>query len=460
MPYDYHLPPPTPVRPVEMMKKYFFIILFIKSYVYNVKGQAIIFRRKSLESMMTLINDFDETYLHSSYEHSYQNKALSEGNVDFLVKYTDHLDEVISLIDQNAYTIKLSWQPKRVPQPYPPQPIPPHPPIHPTPPPPPPGPGIAKMIEKAVEKAICKQSSEHIKRVKIVKVHKDTKIVEVRQWDDINKKYTTMQKQINIGAYTNGAAPDWRPGDDALLIDDKYLQRINDTPNYRRVKVTNVDLIASRGLIGVVDFDDVTKRATSTEYYVDLKTYSYGKKVPAWHVNDDALLFDNKYLQKLDVPQVTEGTINIIDRGLDWSDAEGKDNQKYGWNPDYNQLNPFDEDGNDQSQKANSPSGNYDVISGMGGNEYNYDDYSYPSNNGNGGSNSGSNNGTCPCNPNTNPNTDPTPGYPDTDDSGYDWGDPDDSYSGDCPTPNNPYHFSSDDYTPGNNDNPGCGCGG
>ena len=139
MPYDYRLPP-SPIRPVDQMKKYFFTVLFIKSYVYNVKGQAIIFRRKSLESLMTLLNDFDETYLHSSFEHSYQNKVLSEGNVDFLVKYTNNLDDVISLIDQNAYTIKLSWQPKRVPQPYPPQPIPPMPPIPGTVPPPPPKP--------------------------------------------------------------------------------------------------------------------------------------------------------------------------------------------------------------------------------------------------------------------------------------------------------------------------------
>ena len=36
--------------------------------------------------MTSAVNDFDETYIHSSYEHSYQNKVLSENNVDFLVK--------------------------------------------------------------------------------------------------------------------------------------------------------------------------------------------------------------------------------------------------------------------------------------------------------------------------------------------------------------------------------------
>ena len=183
MPYDYRQPP-TPIRPVDMMQKYFFAVLFIKSYVYNIKGQAIIFRRKSLDSLMKLLNDFDETYLHSSYEHSYQNKVLSEGNIDFLVKYTNDLDSVISLIDQNAYTVKLSWQPKRVPQPYPPMPVPPPPAPGPVPPPAPPAPGPAagldKLVEKAVEKAMCKNSNNHVKRVKIVRIHNDTKIIEVR----------------------------------------------------------------------------------------------------------------------------------------------------------------------------------------------------------------------------------------------------------------------------------------
>lgn len=382
MSYDYKLPP-TPVRPVDQMRKYFYTVLFIKSFVYNVKGQAIIFRRKSLESMITLINDFDETYLHSSYEHSYQNKALSEGNVDFLVKYTNNLDEVISLIDQNAYTIKLSWQPKRVPQPYPPMPVPPPPVPGPVPPPAPPAPGPAagldKLVEKAVEKAMCKNNTKHVKRVKIVRIHNDTKIIEVRQWDDINKKFLSMQEQVNIGAYSS-IMPDWRPGDDALLIDGKYLQRINDTPNYRRVKIIDVSKIASNGVVGVADFDDKTRRTTSGMYWINIKTYCYGDKVPAWHKDDDALLFDNKYLTKLDIPQVTEGTINIIDRGLDWSDPYGN-NTYYGDNPDYDDLNYHDADGNDQSQGLNSPSGNYDRISGESGNEYwdpwNNDDNSY-----------------------------------------------------------------------------------
>ena len=379
MPYDYHLPPPAPIRPV--MKKYFFVVLFIKSYIYNIKGQAIIFRRKSLESMITLINDFDETYLHSSYEHSYQNKALSEGNVDFLVKYTNNLDEVISLIDQNAYTIKLSWQPKRVPQPYPPMPVPPPPvpgPVPPSPPPPAPGPvaGLDKLVEKAVEKAMCKNNTKHVKRVKIVRIHADTKIIEVRQWDDVNKKFLSMQEQVNVGTYSS-VMPDWRAGDDALLIDGKYLQRINDTPNYRRVKIVRVtddngeNLIATRGIIGVADFDDKTKRTTSGLYYIDLKTYCYGDKIPAWHEGDDALLFDNKYLTKLDVPQVTEGTVNIIDRGLDWASVNG-DTPFYGDNPIFDDINFHDEDGNDQSQGRNSPSGIWGKVPGSG--DYAFDD--------------------------------------------------------------------------------------
>ena len=143
---------------------------------------------------MTLLNDFDETYIHSSYEHSYQNKVLSENNVDFLVKYTNNLDDVISLIDQNVYTVKLSWQPRRVPTPYPPQPIPP-PPVAPIPPhtvpPPKPETDLKKIIDKAIEQALCKVSNNHIKRVKITKVQANG-IVEVRDWDDTNKRYTSM----------------------------------------------------------------------------------------------------------------------------------------------------------------------------------------------------------------------------------------------------------------------------
>jgi hypothetical protein len=85
-------------------------------------------------------------------------------------------------------------------------------------------------------------------------------------------------------------------------MDGKYLQRINDTPNYRRVKVTRIDQIASKGLIGVREFDDATKTYVGVEEWINLRAYCYGNKIPAWHVNDDALLFDNKYLQKLDVP--------------------------------------------------------------------------------------------------------------------------------------------------------------
>lgn len=355
MSFDYRSQPSSPNKPIGQMKRYFYTILFIKSYVYNVKGQAIIFRRKSLESLMKLINDFDETYLHSSYEHSYQNRALSQGNVDFLVRYTDNLDDVISLIDQNAYVIKLSWQAQRVAQPYPPQMADPmfnnelfpfasrsnYSPAN-----------IDRIVNQAVSKAIGEVKDEnksHLKRVKITNIDAKRGFIEVRQWDDVNKKYLTLEQFVDVSAYSK-FMPDWRPGDDALLLDGKYLQRINDTPNYRRVKVWKVDQI-DKGYIEIYNFDDKTKKATSSPYRIDIKAYCYDGKTPSWHEGDDALLFDNKYLQKLDVPDVPEG----VEDALSWGDASDVDYVDYASEGNYNP----DEDGyhgNEQDYSSNNGS--------------------------------------------------------------------------------------------------------
>lgn len=482
MSYDYHLPPPQqPIRPVDQMKKYFYTILFVKSYVYNVKGQAIIFRRKSIESLMKLINDFDETYLHSSYEHSYQNRALSEGNVDFLVRYTDNLDEVIGLIDQNSFIVKLSWQPHRAAPPYPPHVIengipcpplyPPYPgmgpgaapyinPMQPTFPPshytipptgtpPHPSTNLQRMVAEAVSAAIDKNNEEHIKRVKIVRVHRDTRVIEVRQWDDTNKVFLTMQQPVNVGAYST-KLPDWRPGDDALLIDDKYLQRINDTPNYRRVKITDISLVTTSGIIYVADFDDKSRTITSSPYAVDLKAYCYAGKIPAWHVNDDALLFDNKYLTKLDVPEVTEGTINIVNNGLDWSNIDGSDDYYYGYDDN---LTGGTSGGSGQPGITGTVPNSGE---GAGGYTPYYDDdytnnYYGGEDNPTSGTIPSGNNGGCNCNPSSGTvepsgNTDPAPSGTTDPDDGDDTGDDDWSDPTDDPTPS------------GNTTPSGCNC--
>ena len=317
MSYDYKLPP-TPVRPVDQMRKYFYTVLFIKSFVYNVKGQAIIFRRKSLESLMKLLNDFDETYLHSSYEHSYQNKVLSQGNVDFLVKYTDNLDDVIGLIDQNAFVIKLSWQLNKIPSVYPQQIQPPpiydcyshsaH--IN----------NIEKIIECAVQRALNNAN----KTVKITKINDDGTI-EVRQWDETTQKFTSLEYTIKA----DGSV--WRVGEEATLINGKYLQK-SSLISYKRVKVVDVSKISTEGKITIRQFNDSTKSFVGEPEELDLKSYCYGNKIPSWHVNDDALLFDNKYLQKLDVPEVygfngdgAEGTATIGKYGITWGDIDDED---------------------------------------------------------------------------------------------------------------------------------------
>ena len=322
MAYDYHLQP-SPNRPVDQIKKYFFTVLFIKSYIYNTKGQAIIFRRKSLESLMKLLNDFDETYLHTSYEHSYQTKRLSSNNVDFLVKYTDDLDEVISLIDQNSYTIKLSWHVNKVPHILPPQSH-----KHPCPPIPPPticdchynrDSQLFKLkvfIENAIQQALSKNAN---KTVKICNIREDG-TAEVRQWDAATQKYTSLEYTITLDPAI------WNVGDVAVLVNDQYLQSTS-ISTYKRVKVTDVSKISTEGKITVREFDDDNKKFIGDPKEINLRTYCYGDKIPNWHVNDDALLFDGKYLQKLDVPEVygfngdgvNGGTMG--DYGLTWSDT-------------------------------------------------------------------------------------------------------------------------------------------
>lgn len=92
-------------------KKYYYVVLFIKQLYRNQKGQAIVFRRKSLDAMMQLVSEIDETYLKSSPEESFQKKQLyKHSQIDFLVKYDNCLENVLQLINPNAYTIKLSWE--------------------------------------------------------------------------------------------------------------------------------------------------------------------------------------------------------------------------------------------------------------------------------------------------------------------------------------------------------------
>lgn len=338
MAYNYHLQP-SPIRPVQQMKKYFFTVLFIKSYIYNVKGQAIIFRRKSLESLMKLLNDFDETYLHTSYEHSYQNKRLSENNVDFLVKYTDDLDEVISLIDQNSFTIKLSWQVNKAPTVFP-APTTSKPPCIPPP-------TLYECgydrdsqlfkLKMFIENAIQSALNSANKKVKICSINTETETAEVRQWDETTGKYISLEYTVKIDPTA------WIVGQEAILVNGQYLQRTS-LSTYKRVKVTDVSKISTEGKITVRQFNDDNKKFIGKGIELDLRTYCYGDKIPSWHVNDDALLFDNKYLQKLDVPEVygfngdgTSGSI-VGDYGLTWSDTPEPGSSGVDWGDNENNI--------------------------------------------------------------------------------------------------------------------------
>jgi hypothetical protein len=248
--YNYKLPP-TSQKPVEQMKKYFYIVLFIKSYIYNIKGQAIIFRRKTLDSLVKLLNDFDETYLHSSYESSYQNKVLAEGNVDFIVKYTDNLDSVISLIDQNAFVIKLSWQCDKIPSNCPPQVTPP---------------SLydcyynktndaqLDRLQMLIQGVVNRSIKAANKRVKITKLDIINGVAEIRDWDETNQKFTSLEYNVKIDTNLN-----WDVGEVASLVNGKFLQKTSFS-YYKRVKVTNIDRLTSKGIICVREFDDNIKQ--------------------------------------------------------------------------------------------------------------------------------------------------------------------------------------------------------
>ena len=76
-------------------------------------GMAIVFRRHSLDALMDLIVDFDETYWHSLAEGNdlkyLTHKSLFQ-SCRFTTKYTSELQDVIDLIDPSQYEIKFSWQ--------------------------------------------------------------------------------------------------------------------------------------------------------------------------------------------------------------------------------------------------------------------------------------------------------------------------------------------------------------
>lgn len=110
MKYDYRKPPVCQPDG-DYHKKYFYVVLLIKSHLYDIKGQAIVFRRRTIQSLQKLLYDFDHTYLHTSITNDFDKKQMGKrySNVQFLVKYDSRLQDVLALIDPMSYVIKLSW---------------------------------------------------------------------------------------------------------------------------------------------------------------------------------------------------------------------------------------------------------------------------------------------------------------------------------------------------------------
>lgn len=92
--------------------KYFYVILFVKSKSLQMKGQATIYRRKTLDMLFDLMRDIDQIYNHSDVEGdlAYIQQETNTFNVYYKVIYTADFFRVLHQIDKDAYLIKFAWQ--------------------------------------------------------------------------------------------------------------------------------------------------------------------------------------------------------------------------------------------------------------------------------------------------------------------------------------------------------------
>lgn len=115
-PPNYFPPPPPPCvppRPPRFHKQYFYVILFVHSKNIDEKGQAIIYRRKTLDMLFDLIGDIDEQYYHTLYDNAdltFLDQETRNIDVEFRVVYTDNVYDVIKLINPNGYIVKFDWE--------------------------------------------------------------------------------------------------------------------------------------------------------------------------------------------------------------------------------------------------------------------------------------------------------------------------------------------------------------
>lgn len=137
------LPPPFPHRPL-VSKKSYYLILFVNSRNLEEKGQAIVYRRKTLDMLFDLIGDIDDQYYHTLYDNTdltYLDQETRNIDLYFRVIYTSNVNDIYKYINPNGYVLKFDWQDipnTNYPNQFHPQPFPP--PCHfPHPQPKPPG---------------------------------------------------------------------------------------------------------------------------------------------------------------------------------------------------------------------------------------------------------------------------------------------------------------------------------
>ena len=105
-------PPPCPHRP-RIEKKSYYLILFIHSKNIDQKGQAIVYRRKTLDMLFDLIGDIDEQYYHTLYDNSdltFLDQETRNKDLHFRIIYTEHLGDIYKYVNPNGYIVKFDWQ--------------------------------------------------------------------------------------------------------------------------------------------------------------------------------------------------------------------------------------------------------------------------------------------------------------------------------------------------------------
>lgn len=106
-------PPPCPHRP-KIEKKSYYLILFVHSKNIDQKGQAIIYRRKTLDMLFDLIGDIDEQYYHTLYDNTdltFLDQETRNKDVQFRIVYTDNIvRDIEKYVNPNGYTVKFDWQ--------------------------------------------------------------------------------------------------------------------------------------------------------------------------------------------------------------------------------------------------------------------------------------------------------------------------------------------------------------